>query len=148
MKKYAMMMLVVLGLSTVASAGPWACVTVKPCIPCDEEVCINVQGCVPGEGEVVDVEACVRGGIVFVDVYVEISDKCRDSVKVDEDVCVGDLCPGQYAVIAKIYCKDAPDPCSKCWSPFGCRYSVCAIGSKWFRVVSCNPYCPPFPWPF
>lgn len=148
MKKCALIMLLVLGTSTAAWAGSWACVTVPACLNCDENVCINVQGCVPGEGQVVDKEVCVKGGIVFVDIYVEIQDKCVGSVKVDEDVCAGDLCPGQYAVIAKIYSRQADDCCSSCWNPFGNRYSTYAMGSAWFSVVSCNPCCPPFPWPF
>ncbi len=132
MKKQALLLLIVLGMSTTAW-GAFACVTVPPCTPCDELVCINVKACIPYDCEIVgDPVVCVRGNMVIVDISYSCEDcACGGKTEVNKNVCV-DLCPGAYSVLVKVSVD------CECW-PFGPR--VAAIGSAFFKVC-CNVPCP------
>lgn len=143
MKKCALLMLLVLGVATVASANPWAQVGVKPVVSACENVCVTVTACIPGTFKCPPkVEWCVRGGIVLIDIYLERTDKCKDALCLKQEVNIKKLCPGTYSVIARVYVKDVA-PCS----PFT-LHRVSAMGSAWFKVVPSDPYCPPWPWWF
>jgi hypothetical protein len=133
MKKQALLLLIVLGISTTAW-GSFAYVTVPPCTPCGEQVCINVKACIPYDCEIVGTPlVCVRGHMVVVDIcYNCLECACGGKTVVGEDVCV-DLCPGVYSVLVRVSVD------CDCWS-FGPRVS--AIGSAFFKVGFCEP-CPP-----
>jgi hypothetical protein len=139
MKKYAMLLLVVLMLSTSAWASTLAYVTVSPACPnCVDNVCINVLACVPKACTVTEVDSCVRtNNMILVDIYLECPDcSCGGSTKVDETVCVGDLCPGTYFVVARVY-----------WSGACCKSTptAAAVGSTVFKV-SCATCAWPWWW--
>ena len=143
MKKYALLMLIVLGMSTAAWAGPWACVDAPACVCSDECVNINVGACIPGRfcGDPY-VKWCVKGNLVLVDIYLVRYDECHDSLKLCEPVCLENLCPGNYSVVARIYVKDV-GPCA-----FPGRSVLTAMGSTRFTVKCCDPCCSPWPWWF
>ena len=138
MKKYGLLLLMVLASSTTAW-GAFACVEApKYACPC-EDVYINVSACLPFECEpCYDTKVCVRGNMVIVDMYFYCEDcKCGGATCIDECVNIGEFCPGMYSVIVRIHCK--------CLDP-GCyrmkRARICALGSTFFRVCK---YCPPAP---
>jgi hypothetical protein len=132
MKKQALLLLLVLGISTTAW-GSFACVTVPACTPCDEQVCINVKACIPYDCEMVgEPIVCVRGSMVIVDICYSCQDcVCGGKTVVNENACV-DLCPGVYSVLVRVSVD------CDCWS-FGPRVS--AIGSAFFKVC-CDDPCP------
>jgi hypothetical protein len=137
MKKYTLLLLIVLGVSTTAW-GSFACVTVPPCTPCADDVCIGVTACLPYNcsGEPI-VEYCVYGNMVLVDILYTCEDcACGGRTAVDTGVCVP-LCPGVYSVLARVSVECE----SGCWAT-GPRVS--AIGSAFFKVCCDNP-CPS-PW--
>ena len=133
MKKQALLLLLVLGLSTTAW-GAFACVTVPPCAGCCEEATINVKACLPYDCELEGpATVCVRGNMVVVDICYECEDcVCGGCTLVDETVEVA-LCPGAYSVLVRVSVD------CECW-PFGPRVS--AIGSAFFKVCPCGPCCP------
>lgn len=137
MKKYALLLLIVLGVSTTAWGG-FACVTVPATTPCDQEVCMNFQACLPYDcTDTPAVDYCVRGNMVIVDIVYQCADcTCGGRTAVNEDLCL-DLCPGVYSVLVRISvdCADA------CWD-FGPRVS--ALGSAFFKVCSCEPCASPW----
>jgi len=137
MKKYALYLLIVLGMTTT-SWGAFACVVVPACTPCDENVRIDFTACIPYNcDDTPEVDYCVRGNMVVVDIVYDCEDcRCGGRTTVRKHVCVP-LCPGVYSVLVRISvnCDDG------CWS-FGPR--VAAIGSAFFKVCSCDP-CPS-PW--
>ena len=143
MKKHALLILIVLGVSTAAWAGPWACVDVPACVCSDQCVAVKVGACIPGQFNECQtrVESCVQGGFIFVDIYLTRYDKCQGSLNLCESVQVGTLCPGVYSVVARVYVKDV----GPCTLPF-LRPVLTAIGSANLRVVCCDPCC--WPWPF
>lgn len=145
MKKCALLLLMVLGISTTAWGSSFACVEVSPdCPSCEDDITICVSGCVPGDCAIDDVEVCVKGSIIYMDIYMCCDCDCEPPYSTKFDVCedIGSLCPGAYAVIAQVHCAGCDcDPCS---GP--CRPGVCALGSAFFRVCCddpCGPWYPP-----
>jgi hypothetical protein len=137
MKKYTLLLLLVLGISTTAWGG-FACVNVPACTPCEEDVQINVTACIPYDCDCpAEIRHCVRGNMVLVDIdYTCHGCTCGGKKEVNKNVVVP-LCPGIYSVLVRIN-VDCDDDC---W-PFGPR--VAAIGSAFFKVC-CNDPCPS-PW--
>ena len=144
MKKCALLMLIVLGTSTAVWAGPWANVIV-PCDACSgQDTIIKVGACLPGTFNEckTNVEWCVKGNVILVDIYLTRTDKCHGSLQLCEDVNLMTLCPGRYSAVARVYIKDV-GPCA--WYS---NYVISAVGSAIFDVANCNPCCPPWVWPF
>jgi len=133
MKKQALLLLLVLGISTTAW-GSFACVTVPPCAGCCEDVTINVKACLPYECDPAGPpKVCVRGNMVIVDICYECEDcECGGCTLVDKNVTVA-LCPGAYSVLVRVSVD------CECWK-FGPRVS--AIGSAFFKVCPCDPCWP------
>ena len=136
-KRLLLPLVVVLSLSTGAWASVFADVTVcPPCPDCWDNVLVNVKACVPKEGYVKCTEWCIKGNFIMVDVYLQCPPSaCGGSTKVNQTVCVGDLCPGTYAVIATVRCYEG-------CKPYAMTY---AVGSTFFKV-SCPTPCWPC-WP-
>ncbi len=137
MKKYGLLLLMVLAMSTPAWAGPFACVTVDRCVPACEDVSINVKACLPFRDCVLqDTDVCVRGALILVDMYFCCpSCRCGGATCVDEDVVVeGGLCPGMYIVLVRIHCA--------CGGPCCFRPRICAMGSAFFQAVCCDQPAP------
>ena len=145
MKKCALLMLIVLGTSTVAWAGPWACIDVqKKCWCSGEDVKVHVGACLPGTFDTCQTKIvpCVQGNLILVDVYLTRTDTCLGSLRLCEPVDLKTLCPGLYSVVARIYVRDV-GPCGRPG-----MYLMSALGSAQFRVKCCDPCCSPFPWWF
>jgi hypothetical protein len=144
MKKYALLMLIVLGTSTVAVAGPWACVDVPKCVCSGDNVTIKVGACLQGTfSSCMKVVPCVQGNLILVDIYLTRTDKCLGSLQLCKPVDLKTLCPGLYSVVARIYVKDVGD-----CPPLGGVCALAAVGSAYFNVKCCDPCCSPFPWWF
>ena len=143
MKKYGLLLLMVLVTSTTAWAGPFACVTVDRCVPACEDVTINVKACIPYRGcELIgEPEICVRGGLILVDMYYACPDcYCGGATCIDESPVVEDgLCPGMYIVLVRIHCV--------CCGPCGFRPRICAMGSTFFQAMCCDQAQPDPPAP-
>ena len=128
MKKYGLLMVIVLAMSTAAWAGPFACVMVPRCVPACEEVKIHVKACLPFDcDDEPCIRVCRRGGFVLVDILYDCDDCCCGGATcVDGCVDIGEFCPGRYIVIVRIYCQ-CGGPC--CYMP-----RVCAMGSASFTA--------------
>ena len=125
MKKYGLLLMIVLAASTTtwgSLASVWTC----PKSPnCGDTVKVYVKACVPGVCEVVCVDKTCVGNMIIVDVYLDCLRAC-DSTEVCEEKCIGELCPGMYSVFVRI------------WSSYGgCRASVAALGLTFLRVAPC-----------
>ena len=144
MKKYALLMLVVLGTSTVAWGGPWASIVVPPSVCSGDNVTIKVGACLPGTYNncATQVKWCVQGNLIIVDIYLTRTDKCHDSLLLCKEVDIKRLCPGLHSVVARIHVRDV-GPCG-----IPGMYVMSAVGSTWFNVKCCNPCGSPFPWWF
>jgi hypothetical protein len=138
MKKYALLLLLVLAPSTVAWAGS-TCIQVNPANPtCTDDVYLTVLSCIPLVGTVTCVDYRVStSNMIYVNVYLTYDPYQRGgSTKVDETVNIGDLCPGSYMVLARVYCS--PDSCSP-------RYATWGLGATVFKVT-CGTCPQPWPW--
>ncbi len=143
MKKYALLMLIVLGTSTVAWAGPWASISVPPGVCSGQPVTITVGACLQGQYTCDQpVDWCVHGNLIIVDIHLTRVNACHDALQLCKDVNIMRLCPGTYSVVARIYVRDK----GLCGKPG--MYVMSAVGSTWFNVKCCNPCGSPFPWWF
>jgi len=128
MKKYGLLFVMVLVMSTTAW-GSMACVSVPSCAPVCEPVHAQVNACLPYycSGDPC-VNVCVRGNMIIVNMVYECEDcDCGGATCVDECVDLGELCPGMYAVVVRIYCACECYSCPR----------ICALGSSFMRVVPC-----------
>ena len=144
MKKYALLLFLVLGMSTTTWGLSFACVQVTPeCPSCEENITICVSGCIPGDCYIADSQVCVRGSIITVDIYMCCEYKCEPPYSTTFNQCLdlGALCPGWYSVMAKVHCTDMGACGPFCTCPTG----ICATGSAFFRVC-CDDPCWPW-WP-
>ena len=94
MKKYALLLLlVVLAMSSTAGAYCRVCLMVDPAKPTCETEQIMLKGkiCVPGDCEIVGVNACRRGRVITVDVraWSKFSGCCRHCLSVREGLTGG-----------------------------------------------------------
>ena len=145
MKKYALLLFLVLGMSTTTWGLTFACVQVTPNSPsCDDDITICVSGCIPGNCAVVDSRVCVKGSIITVDIYMECDCQCAPpyATKYNECFDIGFLCPGRYTVMARVHCADL----GGCGLLCSCPGGVCAVGSAPIHVCCANP-CWPWYWP-
>jgi len=128
MKKYGLLLAMVLVMSTTAWGGI-ASVCVPKCNCACEPVYAHVETCLPYDDcELHCTNVCVRGNMVIVDMlYVCADGACGGATCVDECVDLGEFCPGMYSVIVRINCA-----CGCCARP-----RICALGSTFFRVVPC-----------
>lgn len=139
MKKYALLLSMVLALSTSAWGGSFVCVQVSPDDPsCDTDITLCASGCVPGDCSVMDVQVCVKGSIILMDIHMDCTYDCAPpySTTFNECVNIGKLCPGAYAVLAMVHCSDVGD-CAPC-----CGGGVRAMGTAYFDVCCENPCWP------
>ncbi len=131
MKKYGLLFVMVLALSTTAW-GSMACVSVPPCVCACEPVTANVRACIPYDCELHCESVCVRGNVIVVDMLYVCEDcPCGGATCINENIDLGELCPGMYSVVVKIRCACSCDSCPK----------TCALGSTFFRTIYC-PTCP------
>lgn len=144
MKKCALLMLIVLGISAPAWGVNRVAVCVPGCVTCKDCVKVMVQACIPGDCDVMCSKSRVLGNIILVDVFVKCKCQCGCSCKcpgvtpICERVRVGKLCPGIYSVIANVYCKNIDTCCPKCQSLLGSSPAIpCATGAGFFRVLGC-----------
>jgi len=129
MKKYGLLLMVVLVMSSTAWGGMARVMTPK-CAPACEPVWAHVKACLPYECEEHCTTVCVRGNMIIVDMLYTCEDcSCGGATCVDKCVDLGDLCPGMYSVVVRIHCA-----CGCCPRP-----RICALGSSFFRVVPCLP---------
>jgi len=126
MKKYGLLLLMVLAMSTPAWAGPFACVTVDRCVPACAPVTINVRACIPYNCVPAGMSYCIRGGLIIVDLDYDCENcMCGGATCVDEDVVIDSgVCPGMYIVLVRVNAA-CPGPC--CFRP-----RICAMGSAFF----------------
>lgn len=135
MKKYGLLVLIVAAMSTTAWASPFASVKAPECAPACEDVMVHVDACLPYDCEEMCTKVCVRGNMIIVDMFYGCEDcKCGGATCISECVNVGELCPGMYSVVVRIYCKCEGSCCS--------RPRVCALGSTFLRV-GCDGPCMP-----
>jgi hypothetical protein len=139
MKRHALLLLLVLAMSTTALGSIRVGVKPTPCRPtCDDIVCVDLCGCLPGtyvpDGDPV---ICRIGNIWFVDIYWNQT-SCLNTTRLElvypDGVCIGQVCPGPHSVFVTVYCRQGMDCAQPCIG--GSR--VCAIGSTSFRA-SCDP---------
>ncbi len=143
MKKYGLLLLVVLAMSTAAWAGPFACVTVPRCVPACEEITVITNACLPFDCELAGPpRVCIRGALIMVD-WDFTCDNCMcgpaTCIK-DAPATVGPLCPGMYIVLVRINCQCC-GPCCLF------RPRICAMGSAFFQAVCCDQSQPDPPSP-
>lgn len=155
MKKTALLLLLVLGLSSTALGYCPVCVSVGPACPsCDDLVALSIEACVAGTCTVppcnvkVCANPCTR--IITVEVVAECTCTCGcthltlsgDGLDIDPLPC------GMYMVVVKVY-RQCTDGC--CCNPCGCPPVFCGMAMKSFKVVcdccGCYPCRCRFCWP-
>lgn len=149
MKKYALLMLIVLGISAPVWGCTRASVCTPECVSCTDCVKVTVRACIPGDCDLARIKKSVVGNIVLVDICVKCECPCGCSctcpgvTRIREEVCLGKFCPGIYSVIANVYCKNVDECCPHCKSLLGNSVIPCASGAGFFHVRGCM-----WPWWF
>jgi hypothetical protein len=149
MRKYAVVLLIVLGLSTGAWAGLRACVSVSPhCPTCQDDVWLAVSAEVPGQCYVADIKTCIQGGSIVATIILDCDD-CSGCTSIDQTVDLGTLCPGLYIAFVKIVANPPDCGCPDCCGPCGGCLDMprlVAVGATNFRVTCANSCWPWWPW--
>ncbi len=147
MRKYALLMLIVLGIGAPAWSATRARVIIPDCVSCWDCVKVTVRACVPAECEVACVKKSILGNIILVDIYLKCECQCGcgcpypRTTQICEKVYLGKFCPGIYSVIANVYCRNVDKCCPQCKSLLGSPTLPCAAGAGFFRVRGCT-----WPW--
>lgn len=156
MKKTALILFLVLGLSTTALGYCPVCVSVDPACPsCEDSVALSITTCAPGDCEVADVQVCTSPCSHIITVNVLLNCTCAQGCtsltideSVDSDLNLDTLPCGLYAVVVKVY-RQCTDGC--CCNPCGCPPVFCGMAMKSFKVVcdccGCYPCRCMFCWP-
>jgi hypothetical protein len=143
MRKYALLLLIVLGIGAPAWGVTQASVCVPGCVSCNTYVKATVRACIPGNCEVVSAKSRVLGNVILVDVFVKC--KCPwqgpcawpGVTPICKEVPLGKFCPGIYSVLANVYCLNVDTCCPQCRSLLGTPTIPCATGAGFFRVYGC-----------
>ncbi|HPC95226.1 MAG TPA: hypothetical protein PLU87_09800 [Sedimentisphaerales bacterium] len=154
MKKTALILFLVLGLSGTALGYCPVCVSASPACPsCDDPVALTIQTSVPGTCTVppgnmtVCVNPCTR--IITVDVVANCTSTCGCTplTLTGGDLNLGTLPCGLYMVVVKVYRQSSGGCCNPC----GSRPVFCGMAMKSFKVVcdccGCYPCRCMFCWP-
>jgi hypothetical protein len=144
MKKYALLLLLVLGMSSAASAYCKVDVCVAP-TKCGDPLVAQVKVCCTGQWTVACTKTTVYCNTIYLDAYLKCTSlcgcQCRGPVPVkllDKTKC------GWYVVVVRVW-MDYSECC--CW-PY-CMYPpmLSGMGSAFTYVPCCTCGCYPCPCP-
>ncbi|MBN1361194.1 MAG: hypothetical protein JW993_11400 [Sedimentisphaerales bacterium] len=150
MKKYALLMLLVLGMSSVAMGICKVDVCVNP-VRCGEPVIANVKICCSGQWtSAAQHKVTPCGSIIYLDVYLKCTSRCGCMCSGPREVpLLREARCGLYMVLVRVW-MDYSD--CLCWPCFSfCQPILSGMGSTTFKVCcedcGCWPCCCLFQWP-